>query len=39
MVQDCDRQVAEFLVNVAVMNGFPALGSTGKKSWDKSACG
>ncbi len=39
MARDFDRQVAEFQVRVAVLNGFTALGIPSQKPWDRSVWG
>lgn len=39
MARDFDRQVAEFQVRVAVLNGFTALGIPSRRSWDRSVWG
>ena len=39
MAQDFDRQVAEFQVRVAVLNGFTAPGIPFRRSWVKSVRG
>jgi hypothetical protein len=39
MARDFDRQVAEFQVRVAVLNGASALGIPSQRSWDRSVRG